>query len=193
VPRSKIISRKDAIALGRSTFNTGKPCKRGHLAERWVEGGGGCVECRRGWRAANRDHEREAQRQWYAANSERRKATRRRRYAANPERDRENARRWRAAHPGFLSWINMIARCENPNHKYFKNYGDRGVTIHPRYRHGENGMRGYECLDQDLGPRPSPKHSIDRIDPEGNDEPENLRWVDARTQAKRPPSTAAVR
>jgi hypothetical protein len=83
-----IIGRDEAKALGLKRYFTGKPCKHGHVAERYA--GGPCVECireqRREWRAANLEKARE---------TERERARRHR--AADPERVRENWRRWRAA------------------------------------------------------------------------------------------------
>lgn len=51
-----------------------------------------------------------------------------------------------------------------------------------RWRFGEDGLTGYECFVADMGPRPSLKHSIDRIDHNGNYEPGNCRWADAIDQ-----------
>jgi hypothetical protein len=82
-----IIGRDEARALGLKRYFTGKPCKHGHVAERYA--GGPCVECReqrREWRAANLEKARE---------TERERARKHR--AADPERVRENWRRWRAA------------------------------------------------------------------------------------------------
>jgi hypothetical protein len=85
-----IIGRGEAKALGLKRYFTGKPCKRGHIAERGVSSQN-CMECMRGHkrerRAANLEEAREAERE------------RARRYrAADPERARENWRRWRDAH-----------------------------------------------------------------------------------------------
>ena len=84
-----IIGRDEARALGLKRFFTGKPCRRGHVAERGVSNLE-CMECSRGrsreWRAANLKKSRERARE------------RARKYrAADPERARKNWRRWRAA------------------------------------------------------------------------------------------------
>jgi hypothetical protein len=50
----RIISRKEARALGLTHYFTGKRCKRGHVAERYVCDYA-CVECHRGWDRAHRD------------------------------------------------------------------------------------------------------------------------------------------
>jgi hypothetical protein len=83
-----IIGRDEARALGLKRYFTGKPCKHGHIAERYA--GGPCVKCireqRREWRAANLEKAREMDRE-----------RARKHRAADPERVRENWRRWRAA------------------------------------------------------------------------------------------------
>ena len=89
--------------------------------------------------------------------------------------------------PGYYSWGDMVQRCENPNHPKYALYGgrpDKPVRIHPRYRYGEGGLSGYHCLIADIGPKPGPGYSLDRIDPWGNYEPGNVRWADPETQAR---------
>ena len=67
-------------------------------------------------------------------------------------------------------WSNMIARCDNPKHPSFHQYGGRGIVVCDRWR------ESYWHFYADIGPRPSPRHSLDRIDRDGNYEPGNVRW-----------------
>ncbi len=71
----------------------------------------------------------------------------------------------------YNAWVSMIARCENPNRYGFVNYGGRGIRVCDRWR--------LSFLDflSDVGPKPSPVHSLDRIDVDGNYEPLNVRWA----------------
>jgi hypothetical protein len=71
----------------------------------------------------------------------------------------------------------MLSRCNNPNHKSFKHYGGRGIEVHLNWFSYENFLR-------DMGRRPSPKHSLDRINNEGDYEKENCRWATASEQNK---------
>jgi hypothetical protein len=83
-----LISRKEAKARGKKRFYTGKsPCKRGHLAERYVSDGA-CCECAR-----------EASRRQYANDPEKANEATRRWQAANPNKVLRMLRRWKAAHP----------------------------------------------------------------------------------------------
>lgn len=77
----------------------------------------------------------------------------------------------------YNSWRAMIDRCSNSSHAGFENYGGRGITVCGRWQTFENFLA-------DMGERPSSKHSIDRIDPDGNYEPDNCRWATAKEQRR---------
>jgi hypothetical protein len=92
----RIISRDEAKALGLKHYFTGAPCRHGHVAKRQVSSRV-CMECARGWRAANREKERKRDRLRYAKNKDRILSQQAAKRAANPERAREYQRMWRAA------------------------------------------------------------------------------------------------
>jgi len=84
--------------------------------------------------------------------------------------------------PEWRCWWATIERCEHENHHKFAYYGARGIRVCERWRHGEDGKSGYECFLEDMGRKPSARHSIDRIDNDGNYEPKNCRWATAIQQ-----------
>jgi hypothetical protein len=79
--------------------------------------------------------------------------------------------------PTYVSWRSMQSRVLNPNHRSFKHYGGRGISITPEFL-GENGFKNFLAY---MGERP-PGTTLDRIDSDGNYERGNMRWVDRPTQ-----------
>lgn len=79
--------------------------------------------------------------------------------------------------PEYKIWGLMINRCENQKTPGYRKYGARGISICAAWR--ESFMSFY----RDMGPRPTPEYSIDRINTNGNYEPGNCRWATLDVQA----------
>lgn len=73
-------------------------------------------------------------------------------------------------HPLHLTWRSMKTRCFNANSKSFKYYGAKGVTVCERWM-------SFQAFLEDMGPKPSQTHTLDRINNHGNYEPGNVRWA----------------
>lgn len=77
-------------------------------------------------------------------------------------------------HPLFGRWYRMIRRCGHPSEAGFANYGARGIKVCPQW-HDPAAYIAY--VERELGPQPTTRHTIDRIDNDRDYEPGNLRWA----------------
>lgn len=78
----------------------------------------------------------------------------------------------------YRCWCKMKERCFNPKSKGYDRYGGRGVTIHPAW------VSNFDAFFAEIGTRPSPRHSIDRIVNSKNYEPGNVRWAVPKIQSR---------
>lgn len=80
--------------------------------------------------------------------------------------------------PEYDIWRAMIRRCEREKNADYARYGGKGIRVHPLFR------ASFKAFYAEVGPRPSPSHSIDRIDGTRGYEPGNLRWATPQQQAR---------
>lgn len=81
--------------------------------------------------------------------------------------------------PEYRVWFAMKRRCEGKNSTGYYKYGARGIKVFPEWSESFESWFAY------MGPRPSPKHSIDRFpDTNGDYRPGNVRWATAKQQSR---------
>lgn len=78
----------------------------------------------------------------------------------------------------YVTWQAMLARCLNPRHKSYKDYGGRGIIVCARW------LNSFEAFFEDMGPRPHPTSSIERENNSKGYTPDNCSWSTKREQAR---------
>ncbi len=80
-------------------------------------------------------------------------------------------------HDLYNIYLAMISRCYKSTNASYHRYGGRGIIVCERW------LNSIHKFIDDMGPRPTIKHSIDRIDVDGNYEPKNCRWATPKEQS----------
>lgn len=78
--------------------------------------------------------------------------------------------------PEWVAWQSMKSRCDKKTDKAYHNYGGRGITYCSQWK-------SFTVFFRDVGKRPSPRHTLDRVNNLGNYEPGNVRWATGIVQS----------
>lgn len=78
--------------------------------------------------------------------------------------------------PEYVAWMSMKCRCYNPNYKGYHRYGGRGIKVYDEW------VNNFTSFYEYIGDKPTPNHSLDRINNDGDYEPDNIRWANRHEQ-----------
>lgn len=109
----QIISKNEALSLGLKKYFTGRPCRNGHVSERFCNSGR-CLDCsvvnQRAWRDSNPEKSRESSRKWKKENPEKFLKSSMAWRSKNPEKCRESVRKWMDVNPDKLRKNSALRR-----------------------------------------------------------------------------------
>lgn len=86
----------------------------------------------------------------------------------------------------YRIWHGVLDRCRNPKATGYHRYGGRGITVCKRW------ASSFECFAGDVGPRPSKRHSLERVNNNGPYAPHNVIWGTAHQQSRNTRRTIRV-
>lgn len=80
--------------------------------------------------------------------------------------------------PEYNTWFGMKQRCYDKKSNSYERYGARGISVCERWR------KSFVNFLADVGEKPGPEFSLDRINNSGNYEPGNTRWSTRKEQGR---------
>lgn len=92
----------------------------------------------------------------------------------------------------YGKYCGMKQRCYNPNSEHYNRYGGRGITMCEEWRDSFEAFRDWAYENGYDENKKKWEQTIDRINPDGNYEPSNCRWVDRKTQSRNKENTVWV-
>jgi hypothetical protein len=78
----------------------------------------------------------------------------------------------------YHAWHDILERCHNPNNKNYFRYGARGITVYQEWKKSFETFYGY------IGPKPTPKHTLERINNNAGYLPGNIKWATQKEQMR---------
>ena len=98
-------------------------------------------------------------------------------YVPKSTKGQPHVRHGMSSTPEYLTWSRMIGRCYSPQRRDYERWGGRGIRVEERWHTFENFFA-------DMGLKPTPQHSLERLDNAGHYGPENCIWATPKQQAR---------
>jgi len=106
----------------------------------------------------------------------------------HPDKAEQHKKKFREKNGLYSLWAGMNNRCHNPKDHAYKDYGGRGISVCHEWR----GPGGYQQFMKDMPPRPTRRHTLDRIDNQLGYSRDNCKWSTREEQGANKRTTKLV-
>lgn len=167
-----------------------KTCRKGHDFSE--EDHRQCPECAKDWNRNRYKRDREkrirASVEYFKIHKDKKSSNNKLYWDRHPDKVKQHQDRFKEKNFLYSTWTGMINRCYRESTPSYHDYGGRGIDVCPEWR----GPGGYKRFVEDMGAKPTPKHTLERKNNDLGYSKDNCKWATRKEQGANQRSTVFV-